>query len=241
MDVLERNKIDTDSVVINEEVGIKEKSIKIQTENLTWNELLKNNTFSQFTKIITLDITPPVDDEIVIISHNDGPDSKNIPTPTQIYLSYSDHKFIYDPSIKNIELNKYSNLGKPYPGFVLLQTSIDRVVYSITTFEQSKKIIAVFRKEEKCMYPTKVILLEPKDIITEIEENIDSRNVNEELTTYDEIICMNTSKKFGKIAKESKTLMDLYLKFEDILFKTTDPSYIYKLILLQNTIAYYKR
>lgn len=152
-------------------------------------------------------------------------------------LRISDIKHMF-PYINNIPIviNTYQKKNKTY-GIVIKQENNDTLLYTICTFDNSRRISVIYQKVQGIPIPLGYSDTKPSNQLEYTFETAKThRSINEKPTEIDIAYLYNTSSRFSKLKYE--TLGDIYLEFMKLINKIVDMGYIKKIIVLHSTLAY---
>lgn len=223
---------DVQSSIIPKE---KETLDKYEIKNFSWEHLI-NQSNEKLKKIDIGKLVTNTDPTIFLLQENILSQISNI------RITSNSHKIPFltvNDKVEGIFTFKCSPKSKKSrtEGIIFNQTLGDYKIKAFIRFSENDSLFCLYKKinDNFLIFNTQFFNYD-KGVTYELDEAPNDskfRDLDDNITENDKIICMSLSNKFEKTSRKCKTVKEIYFELECQNEDTTDPSYIIKLAKTQ--------
>ena len=223
---------DVQSSIIPKE---KETLDKYEIKNFSWEHLIDQSN-EKLKKIDIGKLVTNTDPTIFLLQENILSQISNI------RITSNSHKIPFltvNDKVEGIFTFKCSPKSKKSrtEGIIFNQTLGDYKIKAFIRFSENDSLFCLYKKinDNFLIFNTQFFNYD-KGVTYELDEAPNDskfRNLDDNITENDKIICMSLSNKFEKTSRKRKTVKEIYFELECQNEDTTDPSYIIKLAKTQ--------
>lgn len=207
-------------------------SLPLHIQNLNWRQFCAVNCQ---LKLVGSNFEKELCEEQVILS-----ETTTFADRTRLIISHPNHQI---PNIEGADHSRFYTKNDKQPnnkGFILEQIKGNMGLVSYISFLPGKKIIGLFIRRNSINMFYYVGLYKTETGVPNISINRDltPRSISGNLTETDKVVISNASTKFRNQVHNWYYLKDALSNLYSLIFKTIDPAYISKLMVLNKTLSF---